>query len=160
MGVSVKYICINNDKVLEIPKSKIKRGKMLKPELANQTVKMIELIYETIDRKPGRIIRMNIDEVSFDNEGIYDIDDDSVSEKTRVKLEYALTDFFPESPLPIPLAPIILTESEIELLKAYFNKKYPLLLTNSPNVIEESIRKAKENYQMQIEKMKRSHKSK
>lgn len=98
MGVSVKYICINNDKVLEIPKSKIKRGKMLKPELANQTVKMIELIYETIDRKPGRIIRMNIDEVSFDNEGIYDIDDDSVSEKMRVKLEYALTDFFLKVP--------------------------------------------------------------
>lgn len=62
----IKYLCILKENVVEIPVSKIKNGKMIKSELSGETVLMMEIIYETENRKPFKIVNINFDKVTFD----------------------------------------------------------------------------------------------
>jgi hypothetical protein len=57
---------------VEIPISKIKNGVMEKPELANQTLLMMQLVDETENRKPYKILHISFENVSFAENGKYD----------------------------------------------------------------------------------------
>lgn len=154
----IKYLCVHDGKVYEIPVYKIKNGKFPKKELAGKTVIMMEMTYETKDRRPFKIIRITFERASFDNKGIYDIHKDAPSQAFAVKLKYMFSKLYKKNePLPIPIAPVIPTKQEVEILKAYLNKKYPALLQNSPNVIEKWITIAKEQHKKEIKMMKESY---
>lgn len=58
-----------------------------------------------------------------------------------MKLEYVMSGFdsCEQGPLPIPRAPIIPSEKEIQVIETYLNSKYPLLLKNSPSSINDSV---------------------
>lgn len=45
---------------------------MEKPELANQTLLMMQLVDETENRKPYKILDISFENVSFDENGKYD----------------------------------------------------------------------------------------
>ncbi len=156
--MSVKYICILDETIYEIPVSKIKNGRFPKPELAGQTVIMMEMIYQIKDRRPFKIVRIIFNRVSFDENGIYDIHADSVSKEFGVKLEYIFQLDQYSEPLPIPIAPILPTKKEIATIKLYLNRKYTALLENSPNAIEYSIALLKDRHEKEIKMMKESHK--
>lgn len=157
----LKYICILDDKVFEIPVSKMKDGKMFKSELKNKTVIMMEIIYETKDRRPNQLTRIVFSKPTFDHEGIYDYGEKAESPETAVMIEYIFSSITSdeESPLPIPIAPVIPTQKEIEIYKSYLNEKYPNLLKNSPNAIEHSIAKSKQRHKEEIEMLKESHRN-
>jgi len=65
-------ICVSEEKIVEIPISKIKNGVMEKPELANQTLLMMQLVDETENRKPYKILHISFENVSFAENGKYD----------------------------------------------------------------------------------------
>jgi hypothetical protein len=161
MGHSVKYILVFNNNVLEVPMSKLNKGKFINPELSNQNVLKIEMIYETNNRKPYNIIRILFDRINFDKNGVYYMDD-SLTEENSIKLEYVMysinSELIDPQPLPIPKAPIIPSKGEIEIIKGYLTKKYPFLLNNSPNALEYWIKRSKEIYEEDLRKFKDSHK--
>lgn len=154
----VKYICVTDEAVYEIPFYQIKGGKFPRRELASQTVIMMEMTYETKNRRPFTIIRIVFERVTFDKHGIYDARAVSDSEEFAVKRAYTLSQLDEiTDPLPIPIAPVILTEIEINAIKAYLNRKYPALLKNAPSAIEEWIAVSKEKHVAEIKQMKVSH---
>ena len=154
----VKYICVVDGEVSEIPFYKVKNGQFPKPEFANKTGIMMEMVYETRNRKPYKIYRVVFEHVTFDEQGIYNSRTSENQRKFCVKLKYLFTDLYePLEPLPIPIAPIIPTDDEITALKDYINRKYPALLKNSPTIIEDRIAESKKNYAKELQKMKDSH---
>lgn len=156
MSVSMKNICVYDDKVYEIPLTKIKNGKMEAPKLAGKTVLKVELIYEIKNRKPYKPLRILFDKITFNDDGIYEISESSA--ENQIKLEYIFAGIGPESsPLPIPIAPVIPSVKEIELLKEHLNRKYPALLENNRYAIEDAINESVEFHKENIGKMKRSH---
>lgn len=157
-SMGIKYLCVFDGNVYEIPVYKIKDGKFPKKELAGKTVIMMEMIYETKNRRPYKIVRIAFDRVSFDDEGIYDVRKDSASEVIGVKLEYMYSKLNKKlDPLPIPIAPVIPTDEEVKIIKAYISKKYPILCKNSSNIIEKWIKEANEQHKKEIDMMKESH---
>lgn len=157
-AMGIKYLCVFDGKVYEIPVYKIKDGKFPKKELAGQTVIMMEMIYETKNRRPYKIVRIAFDRVSFDENGIYDVRKDAASEVIGVKLEYMYSKLHKKTePLPIPIAPVIPTDEEVKIIKQHLQKKYPILYKNSSNAIEEWIREAEEQHKKEIHMMKESH---
>lgn len=157
----IKFLCILKDQVVEIPVSKINNGKMIKKELSGETVLEIEMIYETENRQPLKIVNMNFSKITFDKNGVYDVNNTSTSKKFQVKLEYIFSDFSNTNEikaLPIPIAPSIPTDEEILTIKTYLNKKYPMLLTNSPRAIEDSIYRINKIHKEEVKAFKESHK--
>src|SRR5699024_3901109 len=149
----IKYLCILKDKVVEIPVSKIKNGNMIKKELSGETVLKVEMIYETENRKPSKIVNMNFNKITLDKHGDYDVNSTSKSDNLQVKLEYIFSDFSVDEikALPIPIAPSIPTNEEILIIKTYLDNKYPLLLKNSPRAMEDSIYRMKNIHKKEIE---------
>ena len=157
----IKYLCILKENVFEIPVSKIKNGKMIKAELSGETVLMMEMIYETENRKPFKIVNINFDKVTFDQNGVYDVNSTSRSKSFQIKLEYIFSGLLNTDgvkALPIPIAPYLPNDEEIQVIKIYLERKYPLLLRNSPRAIEKSIYRMNEIHKEEIEKFKESHK--
>lgn len=163
MGISFKYLSITDDKLYEIPKTKISDGKMFKIELAGKTVLNVGLYYEVKDRKPFKVIRFDFNRVSFDKNGVYDYEKEFLSGEGRREMAY-VSNFHDNGdepfPLPIPKALASPTEIEINTIKEYLNRKYPSLLNNSPNAIEIAIMEEVERYQKKINRLKKSHKRK
>lgn len=158
LGVSIKYICVFENTVHEIPLTKVKDGKMEAPIFSNQSVLKMEMVYETKNRKPNKILRIIFNNILFNSDGIYDYGAASVSKEFQVKLEYIMSGIGLESsPLPIPIAPVIPSNKEVELLKNHLNNKYPLLLFNSPYALEEAINQSKVQHQEDVVKMKDTH---
>lgn len=145
--------------VYEIPVKQIDEGKVEKPNLSNQEVLMVTLAYETENRKSYRLVQIRFERVVFNENGICDFKEEHLSDKNRVLLEYAMSGISTgeSQPLPIPPAPIIPSEKEIQSIKSYLNRKYPLLLKNSPDAINDSIRKSKKVHEENIKKLKESH---
>src|SRR5690625_2380188 len=158
----IKYLCILKDKVVEIPISKIKNGKKIKKELSGKAVLKVEMIYETENRKPFKIVNMNFNKITFDKYGVYDVNNASISKNFQVKLEYIFSDFSNVDEikaLPIPIAPSIPTNEEILIIKTYLDNKYPLLLKNSPKAMENSIYRMRKIHEKEINTFKESHKT-
>lgn len=162
----LKNICVYNGNTYEFPLSKIANRKIVESKLSGQTVLHVELLYETQNRKPYSIIRIHFSKITFDNNGIHDMNGDLLSEDFQVESEYRNREIYEAlskrqgqelNPLPIPKAPIIPTSEEIDTLKDYLYRKYPLLLQNSPYEIEETIQDVQERHKDKIRQMKKSY---
>jgi len=161
MNVSVKYVFAFKDNVFEIPLKQINESRFVKPELSNQTGLMMEIAYYINERKPYKIARIVFGKISLNDNGVYDFEKTHISEENSIKLEYSFASIYGEGkPLPIPIAPVIPTEKEIDIIKTHLNKKYPSLLQNSPHAITDSILRSKSIHEENIKKMKKSHKKK
>lgn len=157
----VKYLCLLDEEVYEIPSSKVKNGKFLKEELAGRTAMMMEMTYETENRRPFKINRVVFERAAFDEHGIYDSNHPANLKKFCIKLKYLYFALYDCSePLPIPSAPVVPTEKELAIFKAYLYRKYPALLKNSPAAIEDWIAKSLEIHKKEIEMLKASHRKK
>lgn len=119
----------------------------------------MEMVYETKDRKPFKLQRISFFEADFDGEGIYDFSDEAASKEMGIELEYIFYDIWTgdNTPLPIPIFPVIPSKDEIKILKNYLNDNYPHLLNNSPAALENYVRNRKRKHEENIERMKRSH---
>lgn len=157
----MKCLCVTINNVYEIPIKQIDAKKVVKLELSSQMVLMVTLAYETENRKPYRLGPIWFERVLFNANGIYDFKEEHLSEKNQVLLKYAMSGITTgeSRPLPIPPAPVIPSEKEIHTIKTYLNRKYPLLLKNSPDAINDSIRRSKKIHEENIKKLKESHKA-
>lgn len=111
---------------------------------------------------PYKIAKIHFDKVNFDQDGVYNMSTYSTSKEFQIRLNYIFSDISnsildAEKNLPIPIAPCIPTKEEIKAIQIYINRKYPLLLRNSPKAIETSINRSKEIHNEEIKIFKESH---
>ena len=139
----LKYLFLTGQgDVYQIP---IPNGTRYKPvpQLANQIVLVVDLFYETQNRKPWRLKHVGFDRIQLNLHGEY-----ILTNKEKQKRLYNFFNFGivtaeelsrKEDPWPIPGAPVIPNDVEKKVLIEFLKEKYPVLLENSPNVIEEAI---------------------
>lgn len=162
----LKMLYISDNEIYEIPISKIKDGKIVKRELSGKVVLEMEILYVTENRKPYEFNRILFNRITFDDNGVYDIRAAMLSPEEQTRFAYmnlGITEVtqditgIEDNPLPIPKAPTTPTEQEIINIKDYLNRKYPMLLHNSPDAIEYAIFRDKEVHKEQIKKMKQTY---
>lgn len=151
MSTSYKYLCVADETIFEIPKTRI-RENIIKKELAKESVLKLTLCYDIKDRRPNKILEIHFDRKTFDGSGVCNFRADLEDRKRMY--DYIFDEKYP---LPIPKAPVIPDKTEIVRLKQFLTSKYPSLLKNDPYAIELAIIVSKEQYQQQVRKFKQSH---
>lgn len=113
------------------------------PELANQDVLEVVLHYETLNRKPHKLVFVQFQRLALDVNGQYVLTLEEIRKQTRNFMEFGL--HTPETlseeggPLPIPSAVTIPTQSEKECLKKYIKEHLPQLVNTGFHVLEREI---------------------
>ncbi len=114
------------------------------PELANELVLKVNLLYETRNRKPWQLIYVGFDRVQLNALGQYILTDEEIDNSVFNFMNFSLVTAEElskrEDPLPVPQSIDVPTAKEKEALINYIKRKYPALWQNSPSVIEETIR--------------------
>ncbi|EES73360.1 MULTISPECIES: hypothetical protein [Paenibacillus] len=150
-GCRYLFISSNGDKIIKISQPKNHKYKSV-PQLANQNVLEVILFYKNKDRKPHQLLTVEFDRFRLDSNGNY--------EETEVDRKRAFHNFFAfgmpslleevevdDKPLPIPVAPIVPTDSEKRSLYSYINEKLPNLAAAAPYVVESKIKASREKYE-------------
>jgi len=140
----VKFLYVSREgKVYSVPIPKHFVYKAI-PELANQSVLEVNLMYETRNRKPWRLFHIGFDRILLDENGQYTLTDEEVNNGLYNFLNFGYTTAEElskrEEPLTIPKAIVVPDTKEKEVLIKYIKQKYPVLWENSPGVLEMSIK--------------------
>jgi hypothetical protein len=144
----IRYLFISNNNVFKIPTPKDRIYKPI-PQLANQDVLEIILYYETINRKPNKLLFISFDRMQLDNHGQYILTQEEINKGSRNFLLFAFQT--PEilsksdKPLPIPSTITIPTKSEKVCLKQYLKEYMPHIYTIGLHIIEKEIQTRNEN---------------
>lgn len=132
------------------------------PELSGQEILLVGIIYETLKRKPVRLLAVNFSRFRLDSIGGYTITDEEVNK--------AMYNFFHfgystaedlaqrDMPLPIPKAPVIPTDKEKEVLYNYFRSNLFALAHEVPRIVEREILSLKETHQEHLNLIKTANK--
>jgi hypothetical protein len=160
----IRWLFISNDcRVFRIPKPKNWVYKPVK-ELSGQEVLEVILYYETRDRKPFKLLRIEFDRIRLDPKGKYVFNDEDRERGMYNFLEFELTT--PEKlansdrPLAIPIAPVTPLPKEKAVLYAYLKGKLPILAKEAPLVLENAIQFAEQTHQKFIKLIKQAKKLK
>jgi hypothetical protein len=138
------------------------------PSLANQEVLEVIIHYETINRKPNKLIFVSFQRLLLNANGQYRLTNDEIDERSRNFIEFAY--YTPETlskkegPLSIPTTLTLPTQIEKECLKDYIKKNMSKLVATGYSVIEREIASRKkinlENKKLIIEASKFRNKRK
>ncbi len=113
------------------------------PALAGRHVLEVTLYYETRDRKPWKLIRVDFSRLEIDSAGEAAADEQMENYRASNWMEFAVRDVLgdsdPSGPITLPMPPVLPTVSEKETLIAYLKDKMPILWQNSPEKVEASI---------------------
>jgi hypothetical protein len=139
----IKFLFIGGEgEIYPIPASKGSAYKAV-PRLANESVLVVELFYETENRKPWRLIYVGFDRVQLDGHGQYILTMEERGSKFYNISHFGLASAEElskrEEPIAIPKAPVVPNAKEKEALISFMKRKYPILWGNSPEAVELSI---------------------
>lgn len=152
-----KMLFVQSGKIQEIPTVKKEGHAIVDKKLANTTGLLTTIIYETKNRRPYKIVRIDFERISFNENGIYSYSEQILSENFRIKLNYAIGGYDDLRTLPVPIAPELPNKNELALMKRYINDKYSILLENDPFVFESTMKKLTTQHMNDIQQMKKSH---
>jgi hypothetical protein len=152
-------LCVCMDgKIIKVPNVKWDNNKGI-PQLSEQEVLHVHIAYEIEERNPSMIIGIWFDRLLLDELGKYTLNKNHPSLQNFIN--YALTSAEElcerEEPLTIPAAPVVPTQFEKEALNTYLKNKYPVLLKNSPQTIELTINRLKEQHRGYIDLVKKAN---
>ena len=139
----LKFLFIGGEgDVYPIPASKGSAYKAV-PRLANESVLVVELFYETESRKPWRLIYVGFDRIQLDGNGQYLQTMEERGSKFYNIIHFGLASAEElskrEEPIVIPKALVVPNAKEKDALISFMKEKYPILWENSPETIELSI---------------------
>jgi hypothetical protein len=129
------------------------------PSLAGQVVLEVILYYETMSRKPSKLVLVEFDRIQLDENGGYAVNDDERRRALHNFFEFGMTT--PEEkaegdqPLALPIPPVIPAIKEKEALYSYLKLKYPVLAFSAPIIVENKINFSKETHRTHIEFVKK-----
>ena len=139
----IKFLFISGEgEVYLIPVSK---GSVYKavPSLANQSVLVVELLYEVENRNPWRLIYVGFDRIQLDGHGQYVPTVEERGSKFYNICHFGLASAEElskrEEPIAIPKALVVPNAKEKDTLISFMKRKYPSLWENSPEAVELSI---------------------
>lgn len=135
----IMYLYIARDYSLH--KIPILNGKVYKPvpTLANEEVLFTLLYYETIARKPSKLILANFDRFQLNSNGSYELTIDEIKKRYYNFDNYGFINaelLSEEDCIQIPQATILPTNKEKYALYNYIKEKYPSLWCNFPETLE------------------------
>jgi hypothetical protein len=139
----IKFLFIGGEgEIYPIPASKGSAYKAV-PRLANESVLVVELFYETENRKPWRLIYVGFDRVQLDGHGQYILTMEERGSKFYNISHFGLASAEElskrEEPIAIPKALVVPNAKEKDALISFMKRKYPILWENGPETIELSI---------------------
>jgi hypothetical protein len=125
----------------EVHKIPIPNGKVYKPipTLADEEVLFTMLYYETINKKPSKLILANFDRFQLDSNGSYELTIDEIKKRYYNFDNYGFINaelLSKENCLQIPQATILPTANEKNSLYNYIKEKYPSLWSNFTETLE------------------------
>ncbi len=134
-------MCLYIARDYSIHKIPIPNGKVYKPvpTLANEEILFTLLYYETIARKPSKLILANFDRFQLNSDGGYELTIDEIKKRYYNFDNYSFINaefLSKEECIRIPQATILPTNAEKYALYSYIKKKYPSLWCNFPETIE------------------------
>jgi len=139
----IRYLFISKDNhVYKITTPKYNFYKAV-PELSGQDILEVILYYDTIERKPSRLLSVSFDRLLLDENGLYILTQEEIEKGMRNYLLFAFQS--PETiakndiPLTIPTTVCIPTKPEKDRLKNYLKKYLPQLYCEGSQVIEAEI---------------------
>lgn len=140
----IRYLFISSDN--QIYKITVPKGNEYKPmpQLADQDVLEVILYYETVSRKPSKLLFVSFDRLHLDNKGRYILTRGEIDNGIRNYILFAFqtpeTISKGDNPLPIPTAVCIPTKSEKECIKNYLKELMPQLHFSGLQMIEREIK--------------------
>jgi hypothetical protein len=144
MSGSMSLYITRDGNVFRVPRDRMGNEKAV-PKLAGRSVLFVRLQYETVARKPYRVLAMLIDRLDLNENGEYVLTVEEAQRKCRNYINYSLVTpeilSEREEPWELPDAPIIPNKLEKEVLTSFIKRKYPKLWRNSPGFIESVIRR-------------------
>ena len=151
------YIC-RDGKVI-----KLSRGKWDKNEpmykLSLQEVLHVQIAYESVQRIPSIMLGVWFERLQLNEVGQYTLNRYHPAMQNFIKYAFDSAEELSkrDEPLTIPVAPIIPTQFEKEALNAYLKNKFPVFLKNSPQKIELTIKRLREQHKEYIELIKKAN---
>ncbi|WP_374019097.1 hypothetical protein ABU162_04990 [Paenibacillus thiaminolyticus] len=159
-----RWLYISNDfKVYRVPKPKNHVYKSIR-ELAGQEVLRIILYFEIKERNPFKLLLIEFERITLDLNGGYQLLQAEMSKALYNFFEFGLTT--PEelaekdTPLAIPMAPVIPTNREKEALYNYLKEKFKPLYVDAPYIMEMRINSLKKIHKEYIDLVKQAMKLK
>ncbi len=152
-------LCICMDgKIIKVPNVKWDNNKSI-PQLSEQEVLHVHIVYDTEERNPNMIIGVWFDRVQLDELGQYSLNKNHPSLQNFIEYAFVSAEELCErnEPLTIPAAPVVPTQFEKESLNTYLKNKYPVLLKNSPHAIELTINRLNEQHRKYIGLVKKAN---
>lgn len=131
----------DNNEIYKIPKSYYGQCKSI-TKLANMNVLEVVLIYETLNRKPEKLIKIEFNRYQLNHEAY--ATDKYNSNALQNFLNYGLTsadDLCLRKEIPIPRAFIAPNEKEKQAIYDYLKTKYPVLWDDCSYLTELCIKK-------------------
>ncbi|MGE7986088.1 hypothetical protein [Lysinibacillus fusiformis] len=150
----IKWLFISKEhKVFKVPNPKNGRFKEIK-ELSEQDVLKVMLYYRTKNRKPDKLVMVEFNRITLDSQGVYEVTDESKKRKLQNAFQFIyntpqqLSDN--RSPFELPLAPIVPSDMEKQVLYDYLNRNFQNLGKDAPAIVENAISSLKKIHEKKI----------
>jgi len=127
-------------------------------ELAGRHALKVSMFYETENRKPAKLIKLDFERNMINSDGVVVINKKEDDLKEVFNLEFAFysgpsdeTNPKDRKVVPFPSPPTLPTKEESQALLNYIKKSFPLLAEGAPSFIQKTIDKYKEIHLEKIE---------
>jgi hypothetical protein len=150
-GIGTRFLLISKEsKAYKIPKPNNSIYKPV-PELNNQEVLEVNLIYGTENRKPSELIRILFDRIILDHNGGYEVtwEGDSFSKFIHLLSENQ------NNRINLPMKPVLPTEKEKTCILNYIKTHLQSLYENAPYILEAEIKQREEHFKEEMIKAKK-----
>lgn len=130
------------------------------PELAHQSVFLVMICYETLNRKPFLFNNLYFWQEHLDEHG--EVIQNELKEQHMLRVALAAMNPFPQSkePIPLPLPLELPSDGQLDALDDYLETNYPELWEENPDIIELAVAHAIQNHHELIQEIKKLNKSK
>ncbi|MHB1167141.1 MAG: hypothetical protein ACYC0N_01205 [Carboxydocellales bacterium] len=138
-----KWLYLSREgKIYKLPNPKGNAFKPI-PELANQEVLEVSIVYVTMDRRPHRLLSIAFNRVRLNGDGQFILTEEERKRNLRNFLNFGLVTAKQlserDTPLPIPDAPTTPNDIEKRILTDYLKKELPILWQSDPGMLERVI---------------------
>jgi hypothetical protein len=84
----MKVFCLSDDSnVHEIPMKNIRDSKIICEYLSGKSVLEVQIVYQSKNRKPYKLIDIYFERISFNSKGVYDVSAALLSPENRIDFE-------------------------------------------------------------------------
>lgn len=147
----------NNNEIHKVPKSYYDESKTI-IKLSNTTILEVMLIYDVLNRKPEKLVRIEFNRCQIDSfANIVNRNDSNALENFLNYSGCTADELSLREQIPIPRAYTFPTDKEKQVLYDFLKKKYPVLWNDCPYITEFLIKKQTDMFDQYKELVKKAY---